>query len=146
MLKLIRERIQDDKGFTLIELMVVVLIIAILIAIAIPTYLGLRQRAQDRAAQAELRDGLTAAKAYFTDDETFTGFDAEAANIEPSLTWNTAAAAVQGEVSIRDMGDDHIVLVTESESTNVFCAGDDGGTNVFGDDDAGTVGACTGGW
>src|SRR5829696_589473 len=39
-----------QAGFTLIELMVVVLIIAILIAIAIPTFLGARSRAQDRAA------------------------------------------------------------------------------------------------
>ena len=46
----------DDEGFTLIELMVVVLIIAILIAIAIPTFLGARQRAQDRATQADLRN------------------------------------------------------------------------------------------
>src|SRR5680860_1415575 len=39
-----------EDGFTLIELMVVILIIAILIAVAIPTFLGFRERAQDRAA------------------------------------------------------------------------------------------------
>src|SRR5579884_3662101 len=52
---------RDDEGFTLIELMVVILIIAILLAIAIPTFLGARSRAQDRAAQSSLRNALTAA-------------------------------------------------------------------------------------
>ncbi|MFM7616128.1 MAG: prepilin-type N-terminal cleavage/methylation domain-containing protein, partial [Actinomycetes bacterium] len=55
-LRRIRAKRIDEQGFTLIELMVVVLIIAILIAIAIPTFLGARQRAQDRAAQSSLRN------------------------------------------------------------------------------------------
>src|SRR5882672_440428 len=60
---------QDETGFTLIELMVVVLIIAILIAIAIPTFLGARSRAQDKQAQSNLRNALTAAKTIYTDSE-----------------------------------------------------------------------------
>ncbi len=59
---------KDENGFTLIELMVVVLIIAILIAIAIPTFLGAQDRARDRGAQSDLRNAITAAKTIATDD------------------------------------------------------------------------------
>ena len=71
MLTVLRQRLakDDEDGFTLIELMVVVLIIAILIAIAIPTFLGAQDRARDRGAQSDLRNGLTAAKTLATDAE-----------------------------------------------------------------------------
>src|SRR3712207_5936350 len=68
MIDLLRRRDEkSEEGFTLIELMVVVLIIAILIAIAIPTFLGAQNRARDRGAQSDLRNALTAAKTIATD-------------------------------------------------------------------------------
>ena len=83
----LKSRRDDEEGFTLIELMVVVLIIAILIAIAIPTFLGARQRAQNRAAQSDLRNGLTAEKTFYTDGEQDTAVVASMTAIEPSLNW-----------------------------------------------------------
>src|SRR5260370_37002764 len=94
---LAHRRRDDEEGFTLIELMVVVLIIAILIAIAIPTFLGARQRAQDRAAQSDLRNGLTAEKTAYTDASTYdTAAQMLASNIEPSLNTRLWALPIAG--------------------------------------------------
>jgi prepilin-type N-terminal cleavage/methylation domain-containing protein len=54
-----------EAGFTLIELMVVLLIIAILLAIAIPTFLGVTSGANDRAAQSNLTNALTESQAVY---------------------------------------------------------------------------------
>ena len=71
MIHQLRERRNEDSGFTLIELMVVVLIIAILVAIAVPTFLGARTRGQDRAAQSTAKNALTAGRVHVTDVGTF---------------------------------------------------------------------------
>ena len=125
MLQRLRRRLQGERegGFTLIELMVVVLIIAILIAIAIPTFLGARARAQDRAAQSNLRNALTAEKTYYTDNQAYvaTAGAPELKAIEPSLTYDAAAdtAPIQGSVGYALVAG-AIVLGTKSASGTCF--------------------------
>jgi type IV pilus assembly protein PilA len=120
MLENMRKRLErDEDGFTLIELMVVVLIIAILLAIAIPTFLGARERANDRAAQSSLRNAVTAAKTLFTDSQDYE--DATVTNltaVEPSLTFSATgtASATNKEVSV-DGG-----TVSATTTSNVFYA------------------------
>jgi type IV pilus assembly protein PilA len=95
MLTAIKQRLErdEDQGFTLIELMVVVLIIAILLAIAIPTFLGARNTANSRAAQSNLRNALTAEQTTWTNNQAFsadvstTGMQA----IESGINWTTGA-------------------------------------------------------
>src|SRR6478609_2658281 len=73
-----------ERGFTLIELMVVVLIISVLIAIAIPMFLGARDRANDRATQSNLRNGLTAEKTVYTDTQIYYVDSTAVRTAEPS--------------------------------------------------------------
>ena len=129
----IARRRDSEEGFTLIELMVVVLIIAILIAIAIPQFLGARGRAQDSAAKSNLRNGLTAEKTFYTDSQAYTT-DITAATglkgVEPALVWavgTPAAGTAQVGVFVGDVvaGDSNVVcLETPSKSGTTFSIAD----------------------
>lgn len=119
----------DERGFTLIELMVVVLIIAILIAIAIPTFLGARSRAQDKAAQSSLRNALTAAKTIYTDSEDYndtmadkdTNLKPDIQDTEPSLTFATAASTTPKAVSVAVTAGTPNLIVMGAESKSGKC-------------------------
>lgn len=87
-------RIDDNRGFTIVELMIVVMIVGILIAIALPSFIGARTRAQNRAAQAGLRNTLVAAKTVYTDNKDYSGATpAGLAAVESSLTYQAAGVA-----------------------------------------------------
>ena len=128
----LRDNRSDEEGFTLIELMVVVLIIAILLAIAIPTFLGARSKAEDRAAQSNLRNALTAEKTYYVDNQTYTDNTASSlTNIEPSLTYTGYVAPTIGTVAVSvNLTGDTVTLAEKSASGTCFYLQDNGTTGT----------------
>ena len=66
-----RARLAGEGGFTLIELLVVIVIIGILLAIAVPSYLGFKDRADEKAGLANIRAAVPAVEAYYSDNNDY---------------------------------------------------------------------------
>ena len=96
MLSTLRQRInaRDESGFTLIELLVVLIIIGILLAIAVPSYLGFRDKAQKTAAAANVREAIPAVEAWYSDNNTYAGIG-DASNA-PSTTGGVNGTGLKG--------------------------------------------------
>jgi len=69
-----RRTLADESAFTLIELLVVLIIIGVLLAIAVPSYLGFKQKAEQTAAQSDVREAIPSMEAYYSDhNDSYTG-------------------------------------------------------------------------
>jgi type IV pilus assembly protein PilA len=125
----------ESAGFTLIELMVVLLILAILLAIAIPTFLGVTKSANDRSAQSNLNTALINAKSVFqansqsynlATNATYTTpsavMAATLAVAEPNLSFATGtvtAGAAPAQVSVATATDGNgVILAVQAKATN----------------------------
>jgi len=74
MADMIRKRLTGkEEGFTLIELLVVIVILGILMAIAVPSYMGFKDRANKAAAQANVRSAVASVETYYQDMGTYAG-------------------------------------------------------------------------
>ena len=128
---------RDEHGFTLIELMVVILIIGVLVLLALPTFLGARTRALDRATQSDVRNAFAAEKAYYTDNLTYTTNPATMTSIEAAITYLAGdTPLVSGVVYLDwDPVPNTVYLSARSESgTCWYLRETDGGGSQFATD------------
>jgi type IV pilus assembly protein PilA len=118
-----------EAGFTLIELMVVLLIMAILLAIAIPTFLGVKVGAQDRAIQSNLTNGLTSAKAAYANGGTYAAAAAEVTALqsaEPNITFeSTVSTSGSNNLSVNTSTDGQQLLMVGMSQSNTCWAAED---------------------
>ncbi|MEZ5242224.1 MAG: prepilin-type N-terminal cleavage/methylation domain-containing protein [Microthrixaceae bacterium] len=108
MIKRMKKARSDERGFTLVELMVVVLVIGGLMAIAIPTFMGVRARSQDTSAKSSLRNSMTSAATIYTDSSSYDDANSKALAVaEPSIKFVDAPKTSNGSntVSVRAKGD-----------------------------------------
>jgi type IV pilus assembly protein PilA len=100
MIQRLRNRIarsEAEGGFTLIELLVVIIIIGILLAIAVPSYLGFRDRANESAAQANVRAAVPSVEAYYSREGTYANMDlADLQAIDPSVKVDVDSSPAPG--------------------------------------------------
>ena len=111
----------EHRGYSMVELMVILIIIGILLVIGIPALLGGQVRSQDRAVQSDIRNVYSVEKIIYSDNSTYTDDPLAARAEEPSFTYVAADTPVTvGEVYLYLAPGDIIYVMAKSASGTCY--------------------------
>lgn len=123
----------DERGFTLLELMTVLMIIGILIGIVVPSLIAIRMRGYDAEAKSNLRNALNAAQTYYVDhDASYEEMNANALNpIVAGIDFKDGAVQTDNDVYVSGVSDMAFVLSCRSRSGTVYMINGSGTVITF---------------
>ncbi|HEX8581908.1 MAG TPA: prepilin-type N-terminal cleavage/methylation domain-containing protein [Acidimicrobiales bacterium] len=114
---------RGDAGLTIVELLVVLAVMAVVVAQATANFTALRERADDRRAQSNLRNGLAAARIYYNIDLAYTADPLLMRDVEPALGWMALPPGIGNDpkdvyLAVEDAGQ---TLLLGNRSTDGRC-------------------------